>query len=510
MLARVPSATLIGIEAVLLTIECDLSPGLPQFHTVGLPDAAVRESADRVRTALRNAGLRLPPRRITVGLAPADLRKQGAALDLPIALGLLAAQGEIPAASLERTLVLGELALDGRLRPVPGCLPATLLARRLGLEAIMVPADNRDEALAVPGPGVHGVASLSEAVGVLRGGREPEREARARFLEETEAPGADLAEVRGQAHARRALEVAAAGGHHLLMIGPPGCGKTMLARRLPGILPPLSLDESIEVSCIYSAAALLPHPGLLRRRPFRAPHHTISGIGLVGGGRGPRPGEVTLAHRGLLFLDELPEFGRGTLDVLRQPLEEGSLVINRAHRTTRLPARFMLVAAMNPCPCGQLGRGDRPCACTPAMVARYRGRVSGPLLDRFEVQVEVGPVRARDLEHGEAGEPSAAVALRVAEARRRRAQRLAHPMRAGAVVASPADATRAPALDRASRRLLGQAINRLGLSARAHDGILRVARTIADLEGAETIHATHLAEAIQYRTLDRHRAEEPG
>ena len=485
MLARVRSATLSGVEAIPLTVECDISQGLPGIHTVGLPDAAVRESADRVRAAIRNAGFTVPPRRVTISLAPADLRKQGAGLDLPIALGILVANGDVPPGRLADLLVIGELALDGAVRSVPGCLPAALLARDRGIDEIVVPRPNRDEALAVPGPGVHGVERLLDAVAVLRGERPPERAAAATFQAPPRDGGPDLAEVKGQAHARRALEVAAAGGHHLLMVGPPGCGKTMLARRLPGILPPLSLDEAVEVTCVYSAAGLLRDPGLVRRRPFRAPHHTISGVGLVGGGRGPRPGEVTLAHRGVLFLDEMAEFGRGTLDVLRQPLEDGLVVITRAGQATRMPCRFVLVGAMNPCVCGNLGRSDRPCACTPAQVAQYRSRVSGPLLDRFEIQVEVPPVPLKDLAKASPGEPSADVAGRVAAARRER-ERGGEPPVSGS-----------------ARAILHRAIQGLGLSARAHDAVLRVARTIAHLEASASIEAAHVAEAIQYRCFDR-------
>jgi magnesium chelatase family protein len=485
MLARLLSATLFGVEALPLVVECDIAQGLPRIHTVGLPDTAVRESADRVRSALRNTGYRIPPRRITVNLAPADLRKQGAALDLPIALGILVASGLLPGGRLDGCLVLGELALDGSVRPVPGCLPAALLARRTGLETMIVPAGNRGEALAVPGPAVHGVAHLSEAVAAAKGEREPERVVeRGRDPDPAPTVG-DLGEVRGQAHARRALEVAAAGRHHLLLVGPPGCGKTMLARRLPGILPPLTLEEAIEVTCVYSAAGLLGEPGLVRRRPLRAPHHTISGIGLVGGGRLPRPGEVTLAHHGVLFLDELAEFGRATLDVLRQPLEDGAVVITRAGRAVRLPSRFMLVGAMNPCPCGNLGRSDRPCGCTPATVANYRARVSGPLLDRFEMQVEVPPLPLRDLVRATPGEPSRTVAARVGAARVR------------------LDGAGPLPLEGEAGEVVRRAIGRLGLSARAHDAILRVARTIACLEGAVAIGPAHVAESVQYRALER-------
>jgi magnesium chelatase family protein len=502
MLARVQSFTLLGIEAIPLTIECDISGGLPGIHTVGLPDAAVRESAERIRSALRHSGCDLPARRITISLAPADLRKQGSALDLPIALGIVVAAGDAPAERLLGMLIAGELGLDGEVRPVRGILTATLLARGRSLRQVIVPEGNVAEAEVPGGPEVIGVATLSDAVAVLRGAR-PAREPRRQAADAASAGVVpDLADVRGQAHARRALEVAAAGGHHLLMIGPPGCGKSMLARRLPGILPPLLPDEAIEASSIHSAAGLLASGRLLERRPFRAPHHTISGVGLVGGGRGPRPGEITLAHHGVLFLDELPEFGRATLDVLRQPMEQGEVLINRENRTLRLPARAMLVAAMNPCVCGKWGSEDRPCGCTPAMVARYRERVSGPLMDRFDLQVGLAAVPARAMRAAVRGEGSRAVAARVAACRERQQGRFGDPRATNANM-TPEDLRRHADPGEAGRRLLEAAMSRLGLSARSHDAVLRMARTLADLAGRDAIGAEEVAEAIQYRNLDR-------
>jgi magnesium chelatase family protein len=503
MLARVFSACLAGVDAALVRVEVDVSQGLPAFATVGLPDPVVRESRERVRTAVRNSGFAFPLERVTVNLAPADVRKEGVSFDLPIALGLLAATGAVKLERLARLLVVGELALDGAIHPVRGVLAMALAAGRAGLDGCLLAAGNGPEAAVLDRLAAYPVSSLAEAVAFLN----DEHSIAAvhgdpgRLLTIAPPDDVDLGDVRGQAHAKRALEIAAAGGHHLLLIGPPGTGKTLLARRLPTILPPLTLAEAIEVSRIWSVAGLLPADGLVTRRPFRAPHHTVSPAGLVGGGRPPHPGEVSLAHLGVLFLDELIEFPPYALDTLRQPLEDGVITVARAGSAVRLPAEVQLVGAMNPCRRG-CGSVDA-CVCTPAERARYLGRLSAPLLDRIDLHVEVGPVAPDSC--GGAGGPAESAAARVRVARAREEQRLRFGRGTGRVNArmTPRQLQRHCALGPAGRDLLGRASARLGLSARAHDRILKVARTIADLAEVDTIAIEHLAEALAYRTLDR-------
>lgn len=503
MLATVESATVIGIEACRVHVEIDVSFGLPHFQLVGLPDASVRESRDRVRAAIRNSGFEFPAHRITINLAPGDVRKAGPAFDLPIALGMLAATGTVQPASLTGIVHVGELSLDGAIQPARGMLAVAAEARRHGARALLLPHDNLAEAAVVTGLRLLPVRTLVEAVTRLN---QPPDDwpAPPRPLSPPSPPSSldlDLSDLHGQSFARRALEVAAAGGHNLLMIGPPGAGKTMLARRLPGILPPLSFDEAIEATTIHSVAGQLrPGVGLLTERPFRAPHHTISDVALVGGGSTPRPGEVSLAHHGVLFLDEMPEFDRRVLEALRQPIEEGRITVSRALRSVMFPARFVLVAAMNPCPCGYQGDPKRHCRCTPQQAARYRGRLSGPLRDRLDLIVEVEAVPITALTEGPAGESSAAVRARVLAARARQLARGARA-RVNAQLAGTELKKHAP-LNLAGRRLLERSAEKLHLSARGFHRIVRVARTIADLAGAEAIATEHLMEALQYRFVE--------
>ncbi|MDI6756400.1 MAG: YifB family Mg chelatase-like AAA ATPase [Endomicrobiia bacterium] len=516
MLSKIFSCAVEGIDGYLVTVEVDMAPGFPVFATVGLPDAAVRESKERVTAALRNSGFGFPVRKITVNLAPASIKKEGAIFDLPIALGILAAEGALSGGSsslsLENVAVIGELALDGRLRPVRGVLPMALALKKRGIESFVVPAANAAEAALVEDIKIIGAESLREVAEFLRGEKSIEptpRRGFSRVAPEGEYD-IDFSEIKGQSYAKRAAEVAVAGGHNMLMIGPPGSGKTMIARRIAGILPPPSYDEAVEVTKIHSVSGHLSREGLIQARPFRSPHHTVSDAALIGGGQNPRPGEVSLAHRGVLFLDELPEFDRNVLEAIRQPLEDRRVTIARAKNTLSFPASFMLIAAMNPCPCGNYGHPEKECVCTPWSIRKYLAKISGPLLDRIDIHVEVPALKAsempalnsQDSSGTPATESSSNIRLRVERAREIQFRRNGAHSQTNASL-SPRGLKKHCRLSGDCKNLLLAAVEKLGLSARGCDKVVKVARTIADLSVSGDIEPSHIAEAVSYRSLDK-------
>ena len=496
------SATLIGLEAIPVVIETDIAFGLGAFHIVGLPDAAIKESRERIRSSIKNAGLPFPRTRITVNLAPADIKKQGPFFDLPIAISLLLAQGIIPPSSIEKTVIIGELGLNGDVRAVPGALAAASMAKKIGAIAIFIPQENAAEAACIQGMAVFPIPSLKALVSHLSGEKLIPSFLFQEMPEEIISWTTDLSDIKGQHHAKRGLEIAAAGAHNVLLKGPPGTGKTLLARSLPSFLPPLSQEEAIETTTIASVAGLLPsHAGLLKTRPFRSPHHSASAIALVGGGAWPRPGEVSLAHRGVLFLDELPEFSRQALEHLRQPLEDGYVTVARASSSVRFPSRFLLIAAMNPCPCGFADDPKRLCQCSPNARERYARKLSGPLLDRFDLVIHVPNLESKILLDEQGGEPSEQVRRRVCRARKRQQNRfLSLPLVTNADI-PPSKFKEFCQINDEGKALLAKALETQHLSARGFARVQKVARTIADLDDSQTILTSHIAEALQYRTI---------
>ena len=507
MLSRILSASLIGIDAHAVEVEVDItSKGLPHFSTVGLPDTAVKESKDRVRAALKNTGFNFPLKQITVNLAPADIKKEGSAFDLPIAIGITVAEGIIEPAAVKGYLLSGELSLDGRIKPVKGALSMAIKARDDKVKGLILPQQNAKEAAVVDGITVYGFESLPELIEFFRGIKavEPVYVDLSSVMKESSVYQDDFSDVKGQEHVKRAIEVAASGGHNMLMVGPPGSGKTMIARRIPTILPEMTFEEALQTTRIHSATGLLNHgQSLVATRPFRSPHHTLSDVAMVGGGTVPKPGEVSLTHNGILFLDELPEFKRNVLEVLRQPLEDGSVTISRALTSITYPASIMLVCAMNPCPCGYLGDSRHQCSCSPSQIHRYRQRVSGPLLDRIDIHVEVPAVPYKDLSQDYRVEPSENIRARLRDAKKIQIERFNKDNIYSNARMRSKHIKKYCVLKTEAQSIIESAMHKLGLSARAYTRILKVSRTIADLAESEQINAEHISEAIQYRTLDR-------